>query len=299
MVRLNHIKRPISISRIAVLASVIGLCVTFACRDSGPGGGSMTIIPEDSDPAWSADGQWLAFTHQDSLNLGSLYVARVDGSERRLVAAGGWGADWSPDGSRLLLGVGSTYQLYMLELATGAQTRLTDSGVFNVPGALSPDGQVIAFTSDGVYGGGGPGLWLMQADGSQPRRVPGGGGDHDWAPAGDKIVFCGAELTIMDTSGANVVALTAAFRPNQPAWSPTNEWIAYVRLLDGNRDIRVIRPDGSGDRLLFRGGLDPAWSPDGQHVAFSRFTGDETAIWSVDVNGQNLRRLSWPRTPTP
>src|SRR6202008_2028702 len=102
-------------------------------------------------------------------------------------------------------------------------------------------------------------------------------------------------LIIRDTLGNDSLFLTATTEADQPAWSPTAEWIDCGRGLGPPAEIRPTRPDGSGDHLLFAHGMYPSLSPDGQSVAFSRFTGDQVAIWSIDVNGQNLRQLSWPR----
>jgi uncharacterized protein YgiM (DUF1202 family) len=55
-------------------------------------------------------------------------------------------------------------------------------------------------------------------------------------------------------------------------------------------DIMVIDPDGTGLRLLTQG-IDPALSPDGGAVAFTRWTGDDGALWLIDADGGNERPL--------
>jgi uncharacterized protein YgiM (DUF1202 family) len=55
-------------------------------------------------------------------------------------------------------------------------------------------------------------------------------------------------------------------------------------------DIMVIDPDGTGLRRLTHG-IDPALSPDGGTVAFTRWTGDDGALWLIDVDGGNERPL--------
>jgi dipeptidyl aminopeptidase/acylaminoacyl peptidase len=49
-------------------------------------------------------------------------------------------------------------------------------------------------------------------------------------------------------------------------------------------DIMVINPDGTGLRRLTRG-IDPALSPDGEKVAFTRWTGEDGALWLINVDG--------------
>jgi uncharacterized protein YgiM (DUF1202 family) len=53
-------------------------------------------------------------------------------------------------------------------------------------------------------------------------------------------------------------------------------------------DIMIINPDGSGLRRLTHG-IDPALSPDGSTVAFTRWTGEDGALWLIDVDGGNER----------
>jgi len=227
-----------------------------------------------------------------------------------LLVPGGHTPDWSPDGTALVMGIGFSYQIFRFDLATDSVTPLTTEG-FNVRAAWSPDGRTIAFSSDG--GVGGPtSLWLMDSNGGNRRRVPVGTPERpgpaagDWAPNGGRLVgerFWPTSppsfrwrLFRTDTTGRDTAWLTPAnVDGQQAAWSPTGEWIAYVRAPGPQAEVRLVRPDGSDDHLLTRNGFYPAWSPDGQRVAFTRWNPDEAAVWSVDLSGGNPQQLSWPR----
>jgi TolB protein len=57
---------------------------------------------DDRDPAWSPDGQWIVwgFFPSQSDDAG-LWLMHPDGSDRRLLIAGGFDPSWSPDGTRI------------------------------------------------------------------------------------------------------------------------------------------------------------------------------------------------------
>src|SRR5947207_816457 len=63
-------------------------------------------------PAWSRDGRWIAFTRLDDNpgedHIGDIYVSDAAGHAGNITRdagrGGGWVADWSPDGRRLIIG---------------------------------------------------------------------------------------------------------------------------------------------------------------------------------------------------
>ena len=74
--------------------------------------------------------------------------------------------DVSPDGKTIvfdLLG-----DIFAMKLKGGEATALITGHAYTVQPRFSPDGKSIAFTSDA---GGGDNLWVMDADGANPRAV--------------------------------------------------------------------------------------------------------------------------------
>jgi hypothetical protein len=89
--------------------------------------------------------------------------------------------------------------------------------------------------------------------------------------------------------------------------------IAYVSSSTTNRELRLIRPDGTQDTLLWQvpeetypedgialGGL--SWRPDGSELAFDSGHDWQRSLnirdlYSISPNGQNLRRITRPPTP--
>ena len=108
-------------------------------------------------PAWSPDGQWLAYVSFETESP-SIFVQQVRTGERRRVSAraGVNGAPaWSPDGKRLALtlsGKAGNLDIYVLDLATQALTRITDDPAIDTEPAWSADGASLYFTSDRAGG---------------------------------------------------------------------------------------------------------------------------------------------------
>ncbi len=136
-----------------------------------------------------------------------IFVVRADGGVAKRLTDGEWnhsGPEWTPDGREILFTSlrveDADYQwreseIYAVNVETGAIRQLTtrkgpDSGP--VP---SPDGRLVAYQgsdwSTDTYVE--PGLYVMGADGSDPRRIAGemggGMGNLTWAPDGSGLYF--------------------------------------------------------------------------------------------------------------
>ena len=134
--------------------------------------------------------------------------------------------------------------------------------------SLSPDGRQMAYISNES---GSPQIWVVPLDGTAPSRQ-----------------------------------LTRLPDPVQPVyWSPAGDWIAYAVAPGGglNTQIYVMRPDGSGARMLTSGGRSNnwlfGWTDDGSRLMIGSnasnpagvdallvdpATGDSTAIATGGLN---------------
>ncbi len=194
-----------------------------------------------------------------------VFVMAADGSSQtRLIATPGrdvLAPSWSADGRRLVYASvkDGDSALHTASLDQGGQdaTGLTLSHPTDSFPVLSPDGARMAFISRLA---GEPGVYVMDAYGSTPRRL----------------------------TPSRVVE-------SRLAWSPDGTSIAYTADEGGHRHVRIVGADGSGDRRLLPHdwpNSEPAWSPDGTRVAFAGSPGGNTDIYLVAADGSALTRLT-------
>jgi TolB protein len=103
----------------------------------------------------------------------------------------------------------------------------------------------------------------------------------------------------MNADGSGVRRISGGEgRYSTPVWSPRGDLIAFTRQSGGRFAIGVMRPDGTGERMLSDAYLDegPTWSPNGRVIIFFREArpGAGPKLWSVDLTGQNLRQIATP-----
>lgn len=204
-----------------------------------------------------------------------LYLSYVDGNPRIYIYDIGTGRQtlvtessnptfaprWSPDGDWILysMAVNGNTDIYRVSANGGPSVRLTTAPGIDIGGSYSPDGSRIVFESDRS---GSQQIYIMDADGSDQRRLSFFGG-----------------------------------RAATPEWSPRGDQIAFTHIA-GNFRIAVMNPAGRGLRHLTDSWQDeaPTWAPNGRIVQFFRTSrgSGETALYQVDLTGDNLRRLPTP-----
>jgi Tol biopolymer transport system component len=197
----------------------------YIARADGSGIRKLTRNPaNDWGPDWSPDGGTIAFNSDRDGAVMSGYLVSPDGSHLRRIDADVWieYPSFSSDGTMIaFMGHdGGDYDVYVADLETGAATRLTEAPGSDGWPAWSPDGSTIAFGSERddcryaqktaacwIDPGEEPGehhdIWLMDADGSNPRRVtPEFGQFVTWSPDGEYLLVSGSSLYVIRPDGS-------------------------------------------------------------------------------------------------
>jgi len=172
---------------------------------------------------------------------------------------------FAPDGQRLVMsfGQGAASQIVEMDLRSRQPRQLTplDPKIIDTSPCYSPDGRQLVFESDRE---GTQQLYITGLDGSGVRRLSRGDG-----------------------------------RYSTPVWSPRGDNIAFTKQVSGGFLIGVIKPDGTGERILTEGfhNEGPTWAPNGRVMAFfreSRGAQGGARLYSIDITGYNERQLPTP-----
>ena len=169
---------------------------------------------------------------------------------------------FSPDGGSVIMSLqrGGNSNIFVMNLGSKAITRLTDSAAIDTAPSFSPDSARICFESDR---GGRPQIYVMPASGGTAQRISFGEGSY-----------------------------------STPVWSPRGDVIAFTKQGGGSFSIGVIKPDGSGERILTEGyhNEGPTFAPNGRVIMFFRDPGGASgpALYTVDLTGRNEQRVPTP-----
>src|SRR5260221_11512501 len=81
-----------------------------------------------------------------------------------------------------------------------------------------------------------------------------------------------------DGSDVKRISFDSGARYGTPVWSPRGDLIAFTKIEGGQFFIGVMRPDGSGERLLTQAFLveAPTWAPNGRGLMYFRQTQSHT-----------------------
>ena len=225
-------------------------------------------------PAWSPDGQWLAYVSFETKRA-AVYVQLVRSGERRQVSArtGINGAPaWSPDGRKLALTLGGTSgnpDIYVLDLGSQSLTRLTDDPAIDTEPAWAPDGKSVYFTSDRA---GSPQIYRVGLQqGEHPKRITFTGNYNARprvSPDGTLLAMVtldsGYRIAVQELSSGNFRVLSHGKLDESPSFAPNGATLIYSEREGGQGSLATVSVDGlTGLRLKAQRGevREPVWGP--------------------------------------
>jgi TolB protein len=79
-------------------------------------------------------------------------------------------------------------------------------------------------------------------------------------------------------------------------WSPRGDYIAFTGQARGGFSIGILKPDGSGERVLTEGfhNEGPTFAPNGRVLMFFRDPGQGPSLYTIDITGRNELKVPTP-----
>jgi Tol biopolymer transport system component len=160
------------------------------------GGGAIPITDAKSDchePAWSPDGNWLAFQSYRDGNY-HIWIIDKEGQNLQQLTTGVYDhrePHWAADGQNLIFSSdrNGNYDIWSINLESKQVVALTNDPANEYNPAFSIRGDQIAFVSEKTDAAG---IYTMNADGSNAKMVVNADtklSAPSWSPAQDKIVY--------------------------------------------------------------------------------------------------------------
>ena len=257
-----------------------GLVPTPTHTPSPPSSSTSTPIPSPQDPSYiprsptppilSPLNQGLLILSISEAGYSHLYAYQPLSMPFVRLTYGAWDditPALSPDGKYLAYASNraGSWDLYMMDLASGENTRLTDTSEYDTSPSWSPDGHYLAYES---YSENLEVLLKPVFDHAEPIPL----GEHPaadfsptWSPGGRQIAF------ISDRTGEREV------------------WLADLDKVDADRLINLSQSPASSE-------AHPTWSPDGKRLAWaSESEGAQNLyVWDQEAGRQYLGSGSWP-----
>jgi len=235
------------------------------------------------DPHISPDGRSISYT---TYRYGGYKVATqslITNKVERATKTPHYAYDgaYSPDGKKLVFNRVDTArspwfrgpsELFILDIDSGKQSRLTKTGQWNVHQSFSPDGSQVVFAS-------------RQSN-----------GDY--------------QIALIDSDGGEIKLITNPDRMEfAPSYSPDGKYIAFLAIVDESIEVFVKPVKGGDERQLTDNAKSErkeswgddnqimwkyktSWSPDESKIAFASSMEGDYDIYVVDVATKQLARLT-------
>ncbi len=228
----------------------------------------LTVPPKeiagDEFPAFSPDGETLAFVRSLAGGVDDVYTVPVAGGEPRRLTfdnAGVEGVEWSPDSGSLAFSSSRAglYSLWKIPAKGGAVSWLAGGGSKLKHPAAAARRNVLAYEN-----------WIYEV--------------NLWSvPLGRR------EPAVRLTSSTDEWEF-------QPEVSPDGSLVAFVSTRSGSEEIWTVRRDGADPRQVtsFKGPrvATPRFSPDGRSLVFSARPEGRADLFVVDLATRVQRRLT-------
>ena len=154
-------------------------------------------------------------------------------------------------------------------------------------------------------------VYITSVDGKDYSNLSSSPRSKDYTPTCSKsgrVAFASnrdgkIRIYVTNDQGVPTAITPAEYNSNAPAWSPTDDVIAFVSARSGPQEIYAVDVDGSGETNLSLAARSsdtpstfsdwgPAWSADSKKIAFASDRDGNQEIYVMAADGSDQNRLT-------
>jgi Tol biopolymer transport system component len=262
----------------------------------------------DYAPAWSPDGEWIAYIHIGStLDSCGIYLIKADGTENKQWHKGNVESPtWKPDSKWIAFS--ESGQILMKNIKGDSTFQITNKNKYFSP-KWSPSGDLIMYTHN-VCDEVPCGIWFCNINDLSSNFIVKYGSSPDFNPANTDIIYKKRWIqengTVLgdsiftydyDSSSNNfIVRLQDSTWDNRYfKFNKTGTKVLFVSQSSIGSPIPalwIMNSDGTNLERLSSKGYIADWNPDGTKIVFTE-TFSTGRLWIMDINGNNLQQLTF------
>ncbi len=255
-------------------------------------------------PAFSPDGQQLAFVRSDPFGTQDIYLLPTTGGEvhrltysQQIVT----GLTWTNDGEHLVYSTApmGRYCLWRVSVRDGSQTRLPTHSRYVMRPDIPARGEGMVYEELSYEYD----IWRLRLNGDSPLVLDARplisstllDQDGRYAPDGRRIAFLSSrsgysEVWLCEDDGSDPRQISHfdGARVTTPRWSPDGRRLACSVMRDGRCAIYLLDPEGGPARCVNDAKHNEwfsAWSRDGQWLYYASDKDVQWQIWKVHPDG--------------
>ena len=266
----------------------------------------------DTSPAFSPDGETLAFTRNLTDGVNDIYRVPVSGGDPVRLTFDDrdtMGSDWSADGQSIVFSSSRAgiYSLWRVPVKGGGEPSwVAGGGIKMKHPSAARQGNLVAF-ENWLYE---INLWRVPArpdsGAGAPRRLTEATDEWNFGPSlsadGARVVFVSTrsgseEIWIAGSDGAGARRLTdfGGARIESPRLSPDGRRIVFSARAPARSSLYLVSADGGvAERLTddASDALAPRWSLDGRAIYFASRRGGAWQVWRLALEGRGLSSMT-------